>query len=372
MADSQHRVGITIAADEDLEAVQKAKTELNEFSKSGIIGIERLEDKVVSLQRFTINLRKEIELNRKAQAELAAAEEQGTVSKEQAAQMTRQLTEREKELTAAMQRASFSQRTAQQDLKNLNLAQREAAQNAQLLAAQFGVNLPNQLTTFATRIPAVQFALGKAFNVGLIGAFAAAAGRGLAEVVVALLNYEDTLQRVKRAAADVFDPVGAAARDLKNENRAAQNASIAERVIGSQNRQRELGRQLGIVGEQDEYRLIDIQTRNAVEDLKRTGNLPPLVEAQEISRIRALAEARKAEQRRKDALQSSIGRGTFRAEQAQRADLVIGLGDKMMGTFSGVEHGPFPEGLIRGTRASEGETDKEIRQIGNANLNTAS
>lgn len=198
MAESRHRVGIEIAADEDLGAVTKAKSALDDFSKGGIQAVEKLEDKVIGLQRSTINLRKEVEANRKAQAELSAAEKAGTVTKQQAAQMTSQLTTREKELTTAMQRASFAQKTAQADLRNLNMAQREAAENAQMLAAQFGVNLPPQLTKLTTRLPGLQSALGAAFNVGLIGAFVTATVGGIATVIETYQEFANIAERIER------------------------------------------------------------------------------------------------------------------------------------------------------------------------------
>lgn len=139
-----------------------------------IQGVELLKDKVVKLTSTTVSLRKELGANRQALEELAKAAAAGNVPAAEAVRMNQQLSARQKELQTSLQQATFAQRTARQELTNLMFAQRDAQMEAQLLAAQFGVNLPHGIDRLVTRIPGVQRAISAAFVIAPVLALGAA------------------------------------------------------------------------------------------------------------------------------------------------------------------------------------------------------
>jgi hypothetical protein len=166
----------------------------SEFTNS-IQQVEKLEDRVQALSADTVELKKQKEA---VTAQLRAFDQEiarGTKLTQDQARQVEQLTLRDKELANSLQRSKFSLGAARQELSNLNFAQRDAAQNAQLLASTFGVQLPQSLTTFATRIPVVQRNLSSALNASIWVAFAGAAVVAISEVIT---KYQELATEAER------------------------------------------------------------------------------------------------------------------------------------------------------------------------------
>jgi hypothetical protein len=134
--------------------------------------IEVLEDRVKLLTKDTVELRKAKQALETQLVPLNQRLADGAVLSQEEGRQLVQLRLREAELANSMERTAFSARTARQELRNLNFAANDATRDAQLLAAQFGVNLPAGIAKFATRLPGVQEQISKVFQVAAVAAFA--------------------------------------------------------------------------------------------------------------------------------------------------------------------------------------------------------
>jgi len=244
---------------------------------SSVNEIENLEDRVKSLSASTNQLRKEKDATT-AQLRLYndAIKAGRTFTQEEAKELER-LTARQKELASAVAHATSVERTARQELRNLTFAQRDAQREAQLLAAQFGVNLPRGLDQLLTRSKPVQGAISKVFNVALVASFAGAIG---SQVIPALASMYKWL-------TDIGEANRTALQDIEAFNRAQQERTPA----GLLDREMELRRQLDAEVQRNTHPFVDPDTGLIVPG--KAFRETSVLEEQITSQIRAIQQKRK-------------------------------------------------------------------------------
>ena len=80
---------------------------------------------------------------------------------------------RQGQLNAALSQTSAQLQAAKTQMRGMSMETREANEKAQMLAAQFGVRLPQGLGVLLARMPAIQAAMEAAFSLTIIAAFVA-------------------------------------------------------------------------------------------------------------------------------------------------------------------------------------------------------
>lgn len=197
MARTAAGAGKTVSGGMDQMSASMAKSAAaaKDFSVSSIQAIEKLEDEVVNLTRQSVALRRELE----------------------------QHPERHAEINAALQQVTFAQRTARTELRNLSFAQRDANENAQVMASTFGIQLPQAIAKFLTRIPGIQTALSAAFELTVIGAF-----------LTLLSKIPGTIESIADSYAGWTDAARKNYQELINQNQEIikSNRELAEQQRG--------------------------------------------------------------------------------------------------------------------------------------------
>ena len=113
---------------------------------------------------------------------------------------------RQAQLNAALSQTSTQLQAAKTQMRGMSMETREANEKAQMLAAQFGVRLPQGLGVQLARMPAVQAAMAAAFNATIVLAVLAA----IVAVIPKLDEWMDRLRGIKEAAAGVFAEIAKA------------------------------------------------------------------------------------------------------------------------------------------------------------------
>jgi hypothetical protein len=179
MGASQFNIYGTVSLEtaQAVEGTKQVRSEIQNLSRSGIAGFEAARQKVIDLTKRIAELRRELlkTSDPAAQARLNAA-----------------LAQTQKEFTAA--------RGA---LRGMSLESREANEKVQMLAASLGVNLPMGLERLVARLPAVQAAMGLAFNASIV----LAVGAAIVAVIPKLDDWIDRLRGIEAANADVYQKV---------------------------------------------------------------------------------------------------------------------------------------------------------------------
>jgi hypothetical protein len=110
---------------------------------------------------------------------------------------------RQAQLNAALSQTSTQLQAAKTQMRGMSLETREANEKAQMLAAQFGVRLPQGLGVLLARMPAVQAAMAAAFNATIILAVLAA----IVAVIPKLDDWMDKLRGIETVTGDVYSKV---------------------------------------------------------------------------------------------------------------------------------------------------------------------
>lgn len=130
-------------------AVKGAKevgSEIEKLSRTGIAGFEAAQQKVIDLTKRVAELRNEV---LRTNDPAASAK-----------------------LNAALKQSSRELLAASKEMRGMTLESREAAEKIQLLSGTLGVQLPAGIASVLAKLPGLQSALGAAFSVSIVGAFA--------------------------------------------------------------------------------------------------------------------------------------------------------------------------------------------------------
>ena len=242
-----------------------------------IQGVEQLEQRTVGLTSRTVELRKELAALRETQATLDKELETGKLPLSDHIQLSETLGRRQTDVAAALKQSQFAQLTARQELQNLNFASRDAAQQAQLLAAQFGVHLPAGMTETVARIGGVQRAMKLAFNATIVV--------GVGAAIVALLPKIAQWIDMLRGVQGENDEILAQARETNQLFAPTETVQDAgERLSRLQRRQRELqertafSRDSGDIFTKFGPARLPVVTEQFKKDREELATLPGLIE----------------------------------------------------------------------------------------------
>lgn len=176
-------------------------TAMEQMAKSGIAGFEAAQQRVFDLTKQIGGLRNELLKTNDpaAQAKLNAA-----------------LSQSQKEL-----------RAAKTEMRGMTLESREASEKIQLLAAQFGVHLPQGLDRLIARLPAVQMGLEKAFSAAIIFAFT----RAIAEAITNWEKFQEGLGKALGPISELEVKIANVFGLLRDYSTEARNASEASKKL---------------------------------------------------------------------------------------------------------------------------------------------
>ena len=174
---AENAVSLKIGTDlSELEAGAKGiKSALDGAANSGIAGFERVQQRVIDLTKQIGQLRNEL-----------------LKTSDPAAQQR---------LNAALGQAQTQLKAARTEMRGMSMETREANEKAQLLAAQFGVRLPQGLGVLLARMPAVQAAMEAAFGATVVVAFGAA----IVALFPKIADWIDQLRGVEAVNQDILN-----------------------------------------------------------------------------------------------------------------------------------------------------------------------
>jgi len=211
---------VRLATDQAVAGTKQVRSEVERLASTGIAGFERVQQRVIDLTKRMAELRNEL---------LRTSDPA-----------------RQAQLNAELAKAQTQLRAAKTEMRGVTMESQQAVGQVQMLAGQFGVQVPAGIARLMSRLPALQGALQAAFSVTVVLAFGAA----IVSLFPKIADWIDQLRDVRDVNQEILNKQIELNRYLAQGGKEANLKALTTEFANTAGRINEIKNQLkAITGE---------------------------------------------------------------------------------------------------------------------------